>query len=676
MDLNFFEEFEMPGESEAISDGWIADLNAYLSRTKADSKLLENVLRAQESDAFDRAFLALVGQGRGNIKPRDLKTLREDSDAVRGLIKTRIYDYLLEEYKDSSADMNRIHMMRKVDRYVVQEKIPAPKQPLPDSLAKSDTPSTVIQPTVDEPAVIQPTVIQPIVAQARVVGETSPKSNSNSSELGATDRSVADPSAPLKPTVAASSAPPRSLLSTMSEVRHNVEQLHRDIIKIEDAMPAMSYENRIALQEQIGKIRELILEIEQCSDEESARAALNKAPTIKINENGISVAGTVYEDYIFEPPGGKKIPEKWLTAYQIEKQIYAVKLRNIEKKRDELEKLQAQIDEKEKLLENEKNVPPGAVDPSKEEALIKLEEELEAERRKLDIERASAASALVTLTKEAGGYGDPEKSRRLRMFRGGGLGFETRVMTRFAAREAGLMDDKLGGASVSQLGGSAYAISVGLAPEEVVVSTKSYPSGHRTVIVHEPGLVRDMSPKATKDPDELKECALQMALSMAFDYRPGKAVVIQGGEPELRQLIHAYLLALKHASQEGTVDMTMQWFFGQTVTEGVNALRGQKLASIDLRDMKILSDVGPQQYASSQSLLGKLGAHFHSAKYNENVSEKAFVEGLLGNLKGTTFESRKEEYLKIRGEHAKQTSEDDKKLTLVNDEPSSKRPKK
>lgn len=457
---------------------------------------------------------------------------------------------------------------------------------------------------------------------------------------------------------------------------------------IEESLPALSEADRNILGAEIENIQAVINQIKALADQmdpgkgsteiddlkQNAQAFYNSIEEVKIQPNGISIGGKSYTDFLADLTKHKKTGrayEKAHQAYEIEKRKYESKLDDLRSQQQELDDKEAEFAKQKKSFEQIKDSAPPSPVPDenmlkqKEQELADIQEDLKNRRFRLSIEKESAGSMLVSLTKMYGGY-DLGQTTTLKMYRGGNLGFDTRVMSRAAATKVGLLNDALGGMDITQTDGNSYAAKVHLASNEVIVSTKSYGDA-QVVIVKEPNVVRDMSPKGRKlTPEEMKQKALQMAIMFAVDYKQGKPAIIRGGDPELRKLAHAYLLALKYASQEGKMEMKMNWLLSKTptsfLTKASNKLSGKQLADIDLKDLQVLSDVGPEQYGSG--MLDRVKRGVHSVDYAQKTRDMAFVDKVLGPLSGTTFEVQKQEYLSLRDQRAlKDSSKDD--ITFV-----------
>lgn len=280
--------------------------------------------------------------------------------------------------------------------------------------------------------------------------------------------------------------------------------------------------------------------------------------------------------------------------------------------------------------------------------------------------RQSAESMLIALTKAHGGYAYDRYAEQVKIYRGGSLGFETRVMSRAVAFQQGLLRPNETQAEISDEESRSYTAKIGLSSkgDEVIVSSKSYGNNYQTIIVQEPHVVRDCS-KPTKDPLIMHEKAMQMAMMFAMNHQPGKPAIIRGGNsPEFRKLVHAYLLLLKYASKEGQMGVTLRSVFG---------MQGKTMSEIDLKDLRIVSDSGPR-YCRRQSLLER---GFHSVDHAQKTEDLRFIKGVLGDEGMSLFEAEKRAFLNIRDQY-RHTSSSKSRVTFiedaVTDEPT-KRPK-
>ena len=496
------------------------------------------------------------------------------------------------------------------------------------------------------------------------------------------------------PSSTVSAASSGSRMPIASAKPDDFNQYEEDLIDriraIEESLPALSEKDREALGVKINEIQAIIGNIRRLAEQatgskndkeirelkKNAAKLHRRAVSVTRQPDGIDVGKTHYHDFLdARKSSPDRNDQKAYRAYEIEKGKYEGKLAALRVQQKELDHKEAEFAKAKEIFEEMKRpkIPPmaGPTDAmlkQKEQELAEAGADLANRRLRLSIEKESAGSMLVSLTKMYGGYSDLSRATTLKMYRGGELGFETRVMTRAAATKVGLLNDALGGMSVSSRDENAYAANVKLASNEVIVSTKSYGDA-QVVIVKEPNIVRDMSPKGqVLTEKEMNEKALQMAIMFAIDYKQGKPAIIRGGEPELRQRAHAYLLAFKYASQEGTMEMTMNRFLGKTptalLTWASNKFAGKQLADIDLKDLQVLSDVGPQQCGSS--MFDRLKRGVHSIEYAQKTRDMAFVERTLGPLSGCQFEEQKKEYLSLRDQGARKASSKDD-ITFVED---------
>lgn len=424
--------------------------------------------------------------------------------------------------------------------------------------------------------------------------------------------STAAPAAPAVPAVPpAAAVPPPSKTPSPDDIKN----FKKSIQMLEEAMPGLSEVKRDALTKEIEKRKALLSHM---GDSTVTRDKLKKFPEVIKEKHGIQVGSDTYTNYI------KQIEEnspKWQSAYrayELENKRYEDTLSKIRDEENKLDDLEASLSSK------PSSTPLASPD------IEKTKKYIEEQRLRLETERAHAGSMLVALTKSYGGYSKPSDTK-VRLYRGGNLGFDTRVLSRAAATQQGLLNPHADPTTVEIP--TSYAANVHLDSNEVVVSKKSY-KNYECVLVQEPGLVRDQSPPATEKITEgqLNEKAMQMAIMFAFAYEPGKPVVIRGGDPALRQKIHAALLVLKYAAQEGTLQTMSNWFSGKNVSE------------LHLQDMNIGSDVGPEQ--SGSGLMGRM--------QSQKTRDMAFVKGVFPELESSKFLQQKEEIFEIREAYRKQ----------------------